>query len=617
MIVKHKLLCMLLAFCFFSVVLTIAGITANAKGIPSLWDGTVDTSWYDAKSPKKEYTISTAPQLAGLAELVNQGISFESTDILLNSDLDLAGHSWVPIGNQLESNPDKPIVFSGSFDGNGHVISNLTIGSQSSPYEGTCTGLFGAVSGHISNLSLENASVFFTPQKQGEQTYGASAVLCAYLTESGSIDHCLVADSSLSAVSLPTKRLVAAGSIAGICYGKISSVSVREGRLSDPNGYGTTGGLCGAAGPGAVLELCSFSGEIAGIQNAVSAAAGGFAGAAFAETGKAPAAIRRSYAQGAISGGTWSGGFIGNSANVLIENCYTAANVKNAVYGGGFLGVGGDAASAGAIANSYAVGQVSDSFLYGGAFTGSQKESFEKISNCYYLPFSSLPEINPGPAAKSADFFKMEDFVVLLNQKNSGGIWTMGKAFPYCGAEPADYTKVEQAAASVPVDLNPYTEESVAALKQSIDLVLYGCTLAEQTQVDAMAQAIQAASSALALRPADYMLVEEALSMIPKDLSRYTQESVEALTAAIEAVPQDQTVLSQAKVDLAAQDIEQAVISLIPLDGGLTVENEIQQKDSSRPETGDFSLLPLVILLVISSGLLWGLRPRKNQLTKE
>ena len=65
----------------------------------------------------------------------------------------------------------------------------------------------------------------------------------------------------------------------------------------------------------------------------------------------------------------------------------------------------------------------------------------------------------------------------------------------------------------------------------------------------------------MALRPADYMLVEEALSHVPKDLSRYTQESVEALTAAIEAVPQDQTVLAQAKVDLAAQGIEQAVIS--------------------------------------------------------
>lgn len=617
MIVKQKLLCMLLVLCFFGAVFTGAGITANAKGIPSLWDGAVDTSWYDAESPKKEYTICTAPQLAGLAELVNQGVSFESTEILLNSDLDLAGHNWVPIGNQLESNPDKPIVFSGSFDGNGHVISNLTIGFQSSPYEGSCTGLFGAVSGHISNLSLKNASVFFTPQKQGEQTYGASAVLCAYLAESGSIDHCLVAGSSLSAVSLPTKRLLAAGSLAGICYGKISSASVRDGRLSDPNGYGTTGGLCGAAGPRAVLELCSFSGEIQGIQNAVSAPAGGFAGAAFAETGKAPAVIRRCYSEGTISGGTWSGGFIGNSANVLIENCYTASDVKNAVYGGGFLGIGGDASGAGAISNSYAAGQVSESFLYGGAFTGSQKEGFEKISNCYYLSSSSLPELNAGPVAKSSDFLKTEAFVILLNQKNSGGIWTMGKVFPYCGAEPADYSKVDQAAASVPGDLNPYTEESVAALNQSVDQVLYGCTLAEQAQVDAMAQAIETASSALDLRPADYMLVEEALSMVPKDLSRYTQKSVEALTAAIEAVPRDQTVLAQAKVDLAAQGIEQAVNALIPLDSGLTVENEIQQEDSSRPETGDFNLWALLVPLMISSSLLLGLRTRKKQDSKE
>lgn len=618
MIVKHKLLCLLLVFCFFGVVFTSAGITANAKGIPSLWDGTVDTSWYDANSPKKEYSICTAPQLAGLAELVNQGIPFENTDILLNSDLDLAGHNWVPIGNQLESKQDKPIAFSGSFDGNGHIISNLTIGFQSSPYEGSCAGLFGVVSGHISNLSLENAAVFFSPKKQGEQTYGASAVLCAYLAESGSIDHCLVTDSSLSAVSLPTNRILAAGGLVGICYGKLGSASVQEGQLSDPNGYGTTGGFCGAAGAGAVMELCSFSGEISGIQNAVSAAAGGLLGAALGQTGKAPAVIRRCYAEGIISGGTWSGGLIGNSANVQIENCYTTSNVKNAVYGGGFLGIGGDNASAATIVNSYVAGQVSDSFLYGGAFTGSQKESFEKISNCYYLSSSSLPEQNAGPVYKSADFLKSEAFLSLLNPKNGDKIWTVGQSFPYCGAEPADYTTVDQAITSIPGDLNVYTEESVADLNQAIDQVLYGCTLAEQPQVDAMAKAIQTTEAALILRPADYMLVEEALSMVPKDLSRYTQESINALTDAIEAVPRDQTVLAQAKVDLAAQDIEQAVNALVPLDGGMTVENQIQPDESaSRPETGDLNLWVLWVPFVVSSGLLWGLRTRKKQDFKE
>ena len=49
-----------------------------------------------------------------------------------------------------------------------------------------------------------------------------------------------------------------------------------------------------------------------------------------------------------------------------------------------------------------------------------------------------------------------------------------------------------------------------------------------------MAQTIEAAAAALVLRPADYMLVEEALAMVPQDLSVYTKESVAALTDAVE-----------------------------------------------------------------------------------
>ena len=167
MILKHRSLCIFLVFAFLGTLLAGAGITAKAKGIPSLWDGTVDTSWYDPNVPQKEYAISSAPQLAGLAQLVNQGNSLEGTTIRLHSDLDLAGHNWIPIGNQLEAEEGKmAAVFSGTFEGNGHIISNLTIGSQSSPYEGSCAGLFGSVNGHISNLSLENASIFFSPKAQ-------------------------------------------------------------------------------------------------------------------------------------------------------------------------------------------------------------------------------------------------------------------------------------------------------------------------------------------------------------------------------------------------------------------------------------------------------------------
>lgn len=100
MILKHRSLCIFLVFAFLGTLLAGAGITAKAKGIPSLWDGTVDTSWYDPNVPQKEYAISSAPQLAGLAQLVNQGNSLEGTTIRLHSDLDLAGHQldshWEP-----------------------------------------------------------------------------------------------------------------------------------------------------------------------------------------------------------------------------------------------------------------------------------------------------------------------------------------------------------------------------------------------------------------------------------------------------------------------------------------------------------------------------------------
>ena len=42
MILKHRSLCIFLVFAFLGALLAGAGITVKAKGIPSLWDGTVD-----------------------------------------------------------------------------------------------------------------------------------------------------------------------------------------------------------------------------------------------------------------------------------------------------------------------------------------------------------------------------------------------------------------------------------------------------------------------------------------------------------------------------------------------------------------------------------------------
>ena len=105
--------------------------------------------------------INSREGLATLANEVNNGDNKSGKIIYLTSDLDLGGKfdsdgnaldgniSWTPIGT--DSNP-----FSGTFDGNGHIISNMYVNRPSS--DGN--GLFGsATNGLIKNLGIINSYV--------------------------------------------------------------------------------------------------------------------------------------------------------------------------------------------------------------------------------------------------------------------------------------------------------------------------------------------------------------------------------------------------------------------------------------------------------------------------
>ena len=200
--------------------------------------------------------------------------------------------------------------------------------------------------------------------------------------------------------------------------------------------------------------------------------------------------------------------------------------------------------------------------------------------------------------------------------------------------DPADYSAVKDAIAAIPADLTRYTDESVAALNQTVAAVDYTLDITRQADVDAMAQAITAAIAALEeklftvtfdagegicetasvqvpyglaigelptatwegynflgwldasgsavtedtvitadmtltasweakpLNAADYSAVEAAIAAIPADLTSYTEDSVAALNAAVNAV--DYTLLSdrQADVDAMAQAITAAIAAL-------------------------------------------------------
>lgn len=82
------------------------------------------------------WITAEAAQLQAFAKSVNDGESYQGQYISLNSDIDLSGIDWTPIGT---SNS-----FKGVFDGNQYVIENLTIGSQAAAAERDAAGLFGA-----------------------------------------------------------------------------------------------------------------------------------------------------------------------------------------------------------------------------------------------------------------------------------------------------------------------------------------------------------------------------------------------------------------------------------------------------------------------------------------
>ncbi len=131
--------------------------------LPTKWTGTVDTSWYNETDV--EFTLNTAEEFAGLAELVGTTDQFEGKTIKLGSDINLAlkdgsvsdfGVSFAPIGSTGERDSSYRLIteaFKGTFDGEGHVVSNLYQSGWDLGYEWGKYGSIGLFS------ELESATV--------------------------------------------------------------------------------------------------------------------------------------------------------------------------------------------------------------------------------------------------------------------------------------------------------------------------------------------------------------------------------------------------------------------------------------------------------------------------
>ena len=144
----------------------------------------------------------------------------------------------------------------------------------------------------------------------------------------------------------------------------------------------------------------------------------------------------------------------------------------------------------------------------------------------------------------------------------------------------ADYTKVNEAKAKVPSNLNIYTEETVNALQDALAAVEEGKNITEQTEVDAMANAINEAISKLVLKDADYTLVDQAIAQA-NNLVEGNYKDYTKVKEAIDAVVRNKKITEQTEVDAMANAINEAISKLVLKDADYTlVDQAIDQANN-------------------------------------
>jgi hypothetical protein len=253
----------------------------------------IDTQWYDDNPNALTFTISTAAQLAGLAEIVNNTASsspyryeaFLGKTIVLANDIDISAYNstnsfnsargWIPIG--VPSRLDWSLFF-GTFDGNGKTVSGL----------------------YINNTALDNAGLF-----------GAGGM---------SSERAVIKNLNVANVNITAQDIV--GAVVGVFYGTMENCT-SSGTI---NGRNTVGGLVGNFGAGNMISSFSTS-KVNGEETV-----GGLAGSLDTD-----GRVNNSYAIGAISGLSKVGGLLGGLSG-RIANCYSAGTVTGDRNIGGIVG---------------------------------------------------------------------------------------------------------------------------------------------------------------------------------------------------------------------------------------------------------------------------------------
>lgn len=359
----------------------------------------IDISIFDGGSGTADdpWQIRTLEQLKNFCDSTNGTVdritgkrtgneSYEGKSIKLTADIDLGSiQKWTPIARWSD--------FKGTFDGNGHKITNLSVsGAVDSIYD-AYLGFFGRVYGKITNLSVSGSVSYGTDECGGiaaellggtiENCYSNIAVnagqegtggIVGYVARGGTVKNCHTS-----------------ASVSGVWYtggivGDLSDGTV-ENCYNEASVYGSsyTGGIVGRCNGGTVRNCYN--------KNSVGASSNELGGVVGELT---KGVVTSCYNTGAVSGnGSYDvGGVVGFSGqdhgsktSCYIENCYNTGAVSASrdignTIGGvvGFLYVG-------ILKNCYNTGTITEPANRGrsGVCGNDGIETLTEIKNCYYL----------------------------------------------------------------------------------------------------------------------------------------------------------------------------------------------------------------------------------------
>ena len=407
----------------------------NGVSLYSGGSGTVTDPW----------VISTVDDLQKLAETVNDGESYSGKYFIQDTDLDLMGITWEPIGYT-----DGGYYFSGHYDGKNHSISNATSTGKVDVDGQATVGIFGCIiEGSVSNLHVKNANF----SVNGEGGYSLAGGI-AGITFDSDITNCSVENSSLKG----EKTLVANNA----CVGGIT-------------GYSVHGIFQNCASANNKIISQTYAGGIVGeIDDSISNNEGG---SAFTNCYVAEGNIS-AFADD-VQDYSIAGGFIGQvtADNPTLENCYVYDTLTS-------------------ITDTKAY------FKYTGVIVGNRYTNLPNYeakittNTCYYgectVDADNVSDGNAGTAVEKTEVEFADGTVKGL----LGEVFIQGEKYPVLASSPADYTKVDEAiAAAKAIDGSRYT--NYADVEAAISAVDRNKSKLEQADVDQMAKNIRDAIAAL------------------------------------------------------------------------------------------------------------------------